>query len=1634
MSASKSALLETMSLGSSFCAPSFETLESRFLLSAPTFVTPLSQGYWVPVPTDSSAYNTRVIGIDGSSDTTGVTAAVQLNGDGSSVPGLTVSVQNSVTTDYADMHFVSSTGTVIGDIVFQLFDSQTAWTASDAAAQRFEGLATEAVSGGALVAGTPFYTNVVVHRVIPGFMIQTGDATKGDGTGSSGLGNLTDSFDPNLSFVGAGVVAMANTGSANSSDCQFFITDAPTSWLNGSYMIIGQVVSGWNVLNQIINMPADSSTNRPTNPPIMQSVTIFQTVSAATVTLTTDATFTSSANVTITLTNGDGETTQDTIEVVPESQMPTLITNSSIPDQKIAPGTTGTAQAQFTLDPSMNGLTMTYSAASSQSSATVSIDSSTQVVTVTVPSTFSGILPVQVTATATGEGGFWADPLPVSFAFDVISQNANDPPLESHTLDASGGQVYMTVPYDNYLLVAAGTSGVLVYDVSNPASPTEVGSFATGGTAQDIAISGTTAFVADGSGGVVALNITDPTNIQLDSTVATTSAATNIAIDPTQELAYVADGATGLLEVDISTPTVSMTVKKTVLNLSSYFSVTDISDVVLNGHYAYVAMVVSVPNGTSSDTDGAVEILDISTPANPVLANVFATVGSPNEGGALDVVGNTLYVANYFLITYNLTNPYTLTMGERLTPSSASGYFDQVSVVNGMAMVGSSTALTIIDATNPAKMVVQYTFAGSGMIGDSSAVGDNLAVAGGPDGLLLFQGIRTLTNQSITFHDANNVLVTLTIANGSANILFTGYNGGNITSLTFITSSPTTTLTITTPAGKFTTVGDITDSVGSLNSLVARTTDVTGDITVLGSLATLTIYDMNGASQQTITVSDNSSVTLKKNASLAVTMHNVSDALFSSLLPISTLTVNSWLGTGGDDYIHAPSIGTLTVNGNLEAAIQLDNSTSVAKTLGTAKVAGSITGYDWDIAGNVGTVTVGNVSNWTIGEYNNGLGTITPLGSIAGLTAGTVANTTIDATGYLGAIKAVSWIGGSITATGTTSVTTTGGDLSTNITLDGAGVASTAKTLGLVKSAGIFDGTWTVTGATGALTASSIPATWNGTFSGSVSSLTVSQNAYGKLQAAGITGSMSIKGNYGDGVNGDTTLNLTQPLNGTKVALGSLTVSGWIDNVAVTSLANLGAITATGGVSGTTINSTGYLGAIKALSWTGGSITATGTAGVTTTAGDLSTDMTLSGVGVAGTAKTLGLVTSAGIFNGTWNVTGNTGALTASSIPATWDGAFSGSIASLAVSHNAYGHLQAAGITGIASIKGNYGDGVGGDTTLNLTQPLNGPKSALGSMTVGGTMNDVTVTSLANLGAITATGAVAGTTINSTGYLGAIKALSWTGGSITATGTAGITATGGDVNTDVTLSGAGVLATAKTLGLVKSAGAIDGTWSVTGATGAMTAVSIPTTWNGTFSGNILSMIVSQNAYGQLKAGSITTMTVKGNYGDGVGGDTTLKLTQPLDSKTALGTLNVTGWMSDVDVTSLDSLGAITAGGMTGSNVYAGVLNVDDTLTPMETLDHTVMSHAGIASVTIKGITGAAASYVNTDLAAWNMGTLKLNQLQAANAGTAFGVAADTIKSYTAQIGAKPYTWTPTAGVWPSDTSAPNGDYECLYVV
>jgi peptidylprolyl isomerase len=101
-----------------------------------------------------------------------------------------------------------------------------------------------------------FYDGIVFHRVIPGFMAQTGDPT-GTGRGGSDKPNLPAEFS-NEPFV-RGTVGMARTSDPNSANSQFFIAYAETPHLNGQYTVWGQVVEGMAHLDQIAKgePPAD---------------------------------------------------------------------------------------------------------------------------------------------------------------------------------------------------------------------------------------------------------------------------------------------------------------------------------------------------------------------------------------------------------------------------------------------------------------------------------------------------------------------------------------------------------------------------------------------------------------------------------------------------------------------------------------------------------------------------------------------------------------------------------------------------------------------------------------------------------------------------------------------------------------------------------------------------------------------------------------------------------------------------------------------------------------------------------------------------------------------------------------------------------------------------------------------------------------------------------------------------------------------------------------------------------------------------------------------------------------------------------------------------------------------------------
>ena len=98
-----------------------------------------------------------------------------------------------------------------------------------------------------------FYDNVPFHRVIAGFMAQTGDGQNGDGTGGSKYPQLKAEFS-NVPYT-RGVVGMARTSDPNSANSQFFIMFAENSGLNGQYTVIGQVVSGMDVVDKLKKGP-----------------------------------------------------------------------------------------------------------------------------------------------------------------------------------------------------------------------------------------------------------------------------------------------------------------------------------------------------------------------------------------------------------------------------------------------------------------------------------------------------------------------------------------------------------------------------------------------------------------------------------------------------------------------------------------------------------------------------------------------------------------------------------------------------------------------------------------------------------------------------------------------------------------------------------------------------------------------------------------------------------------------------------------------------------------------------------------------------------------------------------------------------------------------------------------------------------------------------------------------------------------------------------------------------------------------------------------------------------------------------------------------------------------------------------
>jgi peptidylprolyl isomerase len=118
------------------------------------------------------------------------------------------------------------------------------------------------------------YDGVVFHRVIDGFMAQTGDVQNGRagadlaaaGTGGSDLPDIPAEFS-DVSFD-RGIVGMARSNDPNSANSQFFIMFAPGEFLNGQYTVVGRVISGMEVVDAI------AKGEPPATPDVMSKVTV----------------------------------------------------------------------------------------------------------------------------------------------------------------------------------------------------------------------------------------------------------------------------------------------------------------------------------------------------------------------------------------------------------------------------------------------------------------------------------------------------------------------------------------------------------------------------------------------------------------------------------------------------------------------------------------------------------------------------------------------------------------------------------------------------------------------------------------------------------------------------------------------------------------------------------------------------------------------------------------------------------------------------------------------------------------------------------------------------------------------------------------------------------------------------------------------------------------------------------------------------------------------------------------------------------------------------------------------------------------------------------------------------------------
>ncbi|NQU76058.1 MAG: tandem-95 repeat protein, partial [Planctomycetes bacterium] len=312
------------------------------------------------------------------------------------------------------------------------------------------------------------------------------------------------------------------------------------------------------------------------------------------------------------------------------------------------------------------------------------------------------------------------------------------------------------------------------------------------------------------------------------------------------------------------------------------------------------------------------------------------------------------------------------------------------------------------------------------------------------------------------YHDADGNLVTLSLrGEGSGYILFSGIGDEDPNTVVLEGTTARSSLTISTSRGTQTDLSELVVN-GSLRTLTAKTTNLTGTLTVSGAINKLSLGNTSGS----IVIGQSDDPGDK----VSLTLGEVADLSIQSDIPIRSLTAVQWLDlTPTADEIVAPYMGTLKVTGkrtmdlagDFAAAITLTGYPDARYTLGRASIAGALTGV-WDITGNTRSIKVGqSTSNWTL-ELDTA--------DLKGIRLGEATNITIQA-GNIGTVRADNWTGGAISGQ-TLYALRVAGNFGADVTvMNPAGDAWSVRN---VRVGGdLAAGTWNILGAIRAISAGS---------------------------------------------------------------------------------------------------------------------------------------------------------------------------------------------------------------------------------------------------------------------------------------------------------------------------------------------------------------------------------------------------------------------------------------------------------------------------------------------------------------------------------------------------------------------------------